>query len=45
MTEAGRARIAAFLTDYLGEEARGQRRRSTMFPGMCSATSGPRWSA
>ena len=40
LTEAGRERIGAFLTAYLGEEARGARRASTMSPAIASATSG-----
>ena len=44
LTEAGRERIGAFLTAYLGEDARA-RRASTMSPGTASATSGARRSA
>ena len=42
LSEAGRQRIGAFLTDYLGEEAAASR-SSTMFPATASATSGARW--
>ena len=45
LTEAGRERIGAFLTAYLGEDAPWRRRASTMSPGTVSATSAARWSA
>ena len=45
LTAAGRERIGAFLTDYLGEEARGTPALPLRSRPQSSATSGPRWSA
>ena len=45
LTEAGRERIGAFLTAYLGEEARGDAALPPCPRATASATSGARWSA